>query len=381
MSIKTDTNNFSEVVSFVKDQSQENIEEGKIYLEERKIESVQEVQFEATGTKNRGEKATGDLVIYSYFSAEGMNPVNVGTVFKISGLSYIASENVTLSWDGSLSSCENKDNSNDPVIDHGKIKCLISGRVSVSAAEAGEKYNIAKSSTGWDTVANVAVYSDKAMGGGTDDVITVVQQSDIEKVRGQLEEANGADDKEKLYSSIPEDSLVLESTFSQTTSSATSTPAVDEEVKEGVKPILKTVTTTSVYTIDKTKLEELIRSKVSIVDNKKIFEIRNMYIDGFRELEGGFTGKLKAVYFTGPRITESEVVEKIKGKGLGDARREISDIEGVSEVKMSPSYSWVFSVPTDSNRITTTFEIKDQNGQMIEEKVDDGKKSEEESAE
>lgn len=372
VSIKTDTNNFSESVSFVKEQSEEDIKEGKIYLEERKIETTSEVSFEATGKKNIGEKAKGELVIYLYFSAEGMNPVNAGTVFKISGLSYVASESVTLSWDGTLSSCENKDRLKDPVIDHGKIKCLISGRVKVVAAEAGEKYNIAASSTGWDPVANVAAYSDAAMTGGTDEIITVVQPSDIEKAREELNNGKESENKEKLYETISDDNLIVESTFKQTTSAAVSTPAVNEEVKEGVKPTLKTTTTISVYIIDKTRLEELIREKISLPENKKIFEIRNVYIDGFKELESGYTGKIKAVYFTGPKITETELVEKIKGKGIGDARREIKDIEGVSEVKMEPSYPWVMSVPTDSNRISMTFEIKDQEGQKIEEKTEKG---------
>ena len=37
---------------------------------------------------------------------------------------------------------------------------------------------------------------------------------------------------------------------------------------------------------------------------------------------------------------------------------------------MEPSYPWVMSVPTDSNRISMTFEIKDQEGQKIEEKTE-----------
>ena len=225
VSIKTDTNNFSEAVSFVKEQSQENIKEGKIYLEERKIERSSEVEFEPTGKKNIGEKATGELVIYLYFNAEGMSPVNAGTVFKISGLSYVASESVSLSWDGTLSSCENKDRPKDPVIDHGKIKCLISGRVKVTAAEAGERYNIAKSSTGWETVADVAAYSDVAMTGGTDHVITVVQQSDVEKARNELNNGKEVENKEKLYETInQDDNLIIESTFKQNTSAAVSTP-------------------------------------------------------------------------------------------------------------------------------------------------------------
>lgn len=366
VSIKTETNNFSEAVTFVKELSQENASEGKLYLEERKIETVQEVNFEATGQKNRGEKATGELVVYSYFAAKGANSINAGTIFTISGLSYAANKNTVLEWDGNNKSCEN-----DNIIVDGKIQCLISSRIDVTATEAGTKYNIAKSSTGWDTAANVAAYSDKEMTGGTDDIITVVQQIDIEKARNELKEAKESENKEKLYASIPEDSIILESTFKQDTSAATSTPAIDEEVKEGTKPTLKTTTTTSVYIIDRTKLEEFIRAKVNLPEDKKIYEIRDAYIDGLREVDGSYSGKIKAQYYTGPRLTESELVDKIKGKGLGDARREISDVDGVAEVKMQPSYPWVFVVPTDSNRITVSFEIKDQNGQTVKEQSEE----------
>ena len=374
VSIKTDTNNFSEAVSFVNEQGQEDIKEGKLYLEERKIETLNEVEFEATGQKNVGERATGELVIYSYFSAKGSNAVNAGTTFTINGLSYVASEDKTLTWDGNGKKCENEDYLND-----GKIQCLISGRIKVSAAEPGSKYNIAKSSTGWTTIANVAAYSDKEMAGGTDSNIVVVQQLDIENARNGLNSDNEAENKKKLYDTITDDNLIIESTFKQETSTAVATPGADEEVKEGVKPTLKATTTTSVYIIDKIKLEELIRAKVDLPASKKIFEIRNVYIDGFKETDGGFTGKLKAVYFTGPRITETELVDKIMGKGIGDAKREIKDIEGVSDVKIEPSYPWVWSVPNNSNRISVTFEIKDQDGQKIEEKPES--KTEEKSEE
>ena len=61
--------------------------------------------------------------------------------------------------------------------------------------------------------------------------------------------------------------------------------------------------------------------------------------------------------------------------GIGDARRVISDIDGISEVKIDQSYPWVFAVPTDSNRITITFEIKDQDGGKIEEKPESNENS------
>ena len=379
VSIKTDTNNFSETVNFVKEQDKEDIKENKIYLEERKIERENEVTFEATGQKNVGEKATGEIIVYAYFplNIRGTTQVAAGELFTISGLSYKATENAVLSYTGEgRKECANKDNA-IRLVEYG---CRINGTIAVEAVEPGSKYNISASSTGWSTNARVFAYSENSMSGGTDNIITVVQQADIEKARNELNNGKESENKDELYKTInKDDNLIIESTFKQSTSAAVSTPAVDEEVKDGVKPTLKTTTTVTVYTIDKTKLEELIKEKIDLAENKKIFEIRNVYIDGFKELDSGFTGKLKAVYFTGPRITEGELVEKIMGKGLGDARREIKDIEGVSNVEMNPSYPWVFKVPTDSNRISMTFEIKDQEGNEIKEKSDE--KSEEKTEE
>ena len=371
VSIKTDTNNFSEAITFVKEQNQEDIKDGKLYLEERKIESVQEVQFDATGQKNVGEKASGTVQVSHSFFGAGSVSINKGTVFSFNNLNYYATEDTTLGWSGLSHSLQGLNESVKNCVNNALREeyCTIIKKIKVVAAQGGTAYNIPASDSGWTSVAQVKVQSKEPMAGGTDHVITVVQQADVEKAKNQLVSANEAENKKKLYASIPTDSLILESTFSEKTSDPTVTPAVDEEVKEDVKPSLKIVTTTSVYIVDKTKLEELIKTKVQLADNKKIFEIRNVYIDGFRESDGVFTGKLKAIYFTGPRMTEAELVDKIKGKGLGDARREISDVEGVAEVKMDPSYPWVLSVPTDSNRITVTFEIKDQNGQTIEEKT------------
>lgn len=381
VTIKTNTNNFSESVSFVKEQTKEDIKEGKVYLEERKIEEVEEVKFEATGQKNTGERATGKVMIYAYFplNIRATTQVAKGELFTISGLSYRATEDVILSYSGEgRKDCANKDNPLG-LVEYG---CRINGSVSVEAVEPGSKYNIAASSTGWDTNARVFAYSENSMGGGTDNMIKVVQQSDVEKAKTELSSKKESENKEKLYETInTDDNLIIESTFDQTTSAAVSTPAVDEEVKDGVQPTLKTTTVTSVYTIDRTKLEELIKEKVDLPENEKIFKIENVYIDGFKEVDSGFVGKLKAVYYTGPKVTESELVEKIMGKGIGDARREINDIEGVKVDDIKTSYPWVMKVPTNSNRITINLDIEGQNGEKIEDEDEKKDEKDEKNAE
>lgn len=366
VAIKTDQKNFSENVTFTDNLADENAKEGKFYLEQKKVDTTQEINFEATGQKNRGEKATGEVTVSAVFDAAGAVAINPGTTFTINGLSYAASENKNLAWGGDEDECEN-----DKKIVGGKIQCLISETVSVTAVEGGSKYNIPASSTGWSTVASINVYSKSAMSGGTDDVITVVQQSDVEKAKTELTSTKEEEYKNKLYETIDDKYYVIESTFEVSTSTATATPAVDEEVKSGTQPVLKATTTASVYVIDKVKLEEFIREKADLEDDQKIYDIKDIYIDNIAQIASGATTKLKAQYYIGPKITETEVVDKIKGRGLGDAQREIRDIYGVSNVTIDPSYPWVMTVPSDSNKVSIRFEVKDQEGNEIKKQDSD----------
>lgn len=363
VAIKTEQKNFSETVSFTDKLANEDAKEGKFYLEQKKLETVQEVAFDATGQKNRGERASGEVIISAYFDAKGAVAINNGTIFTINGLSYAANEYKSLEWDGEQENCEN-----EKVISGGKVQCLISNKVSVTAVEGGAKYNIPASSTGWSTLANINVSSSAPMAGGTDDTITVVQQADVEKAKSEITASKEDENKAKLFESIDGKYYIIESSFEQNTEVSASTPAVDEEVKEGVKPTLKATTTATVYVIDKVKLDEFIREKADLEDDQKIYDIRDIYVENISQIKDGATTKLKAQYYLGPKITESEVVDKIKGKGLGDAQREIRDIYGVSDVRITPSHPWVMSVPSDSNKVRVTFEVKDQDGHEIKEK-------------
>ena len=373
VAIKTDQKNFSENITFTDNLADENAKEGKFYLEQKKVENVQEVNFDATGQKNRGEKASGEVVISAFFDAKGATAINVGTLFTINGLSFAANEYKSLEWDGNADNCENEN-----TIQDGKIRCLVSTTVPVSATEGGSKYNIGAASNGWNTVANVNVYSKAGMSGGTDDIITVVQQADVEKAKNELASTKEEELKAKLYETIDDNYYVIDSTFEIKADSAVATPGVDEEVKGDTKPVLKATTTASVYVIDKVKLEEFIDEKADLNDEQKIYDVRDIYIENISNIKSGATTKLKAQYYLGPKITETDVVDKIRGRGLGDAGRVIRDIYGVSDVKINPSYPWVMSVPGDSNKVHVTFEVKDQDGNEIKEK-DEGSESNEES--
>lgn len=376
--IRTNSNNFSENVTFSTKLDEESLESGRFYLEEKKIESSQEVKFEATGKKNVGEKAKGEVDVYAYFplNLSASTQIKEGESFTISGLTYLATKAVTLEYSGNgKEECANKSNS-EGLVDYG---CRINGTVPVVAEASGSKYNIAASSSGWDTNARVFAYSSKDMSGGTDEEITIVTQADIDKAKSQLASTDQEKNKADLLEKVNEDNLVIESSFTQKTSDAVSSPAVGEEVKDGATPTLKATTVASVYVIDKTKVEEFITSKANLGESQKIYEMKNPFIESFLETSTGYTGKLKASYATGPKITENDVIEKIKGRGLGEAQHNLRDIDGVSEVSIDKSFPWVTSVPGDPNKITVILEVKDQNGNKVETKQDleeDGAKEE-----
>ena len=69
-------------------------------------------------------------------------------------------------------------------------------------------------------------------------------------------------------------------------------------------------------------------------------------------------GKLKASYVSGPKVTENEIVDIIKGKGLGVAQHDLKDIDGVSSIRIDTSYPWVMSIPGDPNKITVIIEVE-----------------------
>ena len=353
--IRTVTSNFSENITLTENLTDENIANGKFYLKTEKIDEKNEVVFEATGTRNIGARAKGEVVVYAFFRKEGNLAVNAGATFTISGLNYTSDSDVKLSWNGKdTTACEN--NGQASAITSG---CLISERVAVTATEPGANYNISASLGGWSTTASVSVYSETAISGGTDEMISIVQQSDIEAALAKVKTTSADANKEKLLSSINEGDLAIPASFKQVTGDPAITPKLGEEVKAGEKAKLVVVTTASMFVLDKTKIEEFITEKAKLAQNYKIYNINDPFIENYLQVEGGYAGKLKASYVSGPKVTENDVVEIIRGKGLGVAQHDLKDIDGVSSIRIDVSYPWVMSVPNDPNKITVNFNVEE----------------------
>ncbi len=354
--VRTTTGNFSENVTFTTNLEEENSAEGKFYLSEKKNETKVEVEFEATGEKNIGDKASGNLLIYAYFQGKGTISVPAGTKFTTNGLTYVSDSAATLAWDGTtISDCGDL-NAGESISDG----CRISKRITVTAAEGGTKYNLNSATSSWKSSTGVLVAMDGAISGGTDNIVTVVQQSDIDKALSEIKTENEAINKQQLLDKVGDGEFAIEASFKQTTSDPVSTPALGEQVKDGEKAKLTVTTTDTLYVIDETKVKEFITEKAKLATNYKIYEMKEPFIENFVSTENGYIGKLKTSYVSGPKVTEDDITELVRGKGLGEASKNItSSIDGVSEVHIDPSFPWVYSIPNDPNKITVIINVKE----------------------
>ena len=356
--IKTIAENFSENVSFVTDAKQAVSKDGKFFLETASLEKNSEVEFEATGEKNVGDKATGELRLIATFdmsttTATASRPdvatVPQGSAFAYRNLNFLTNQEVKISWDGSISNCDAGRHSG---------KCQVAKTVKATAIEGGAKYNIEAVSSGWQSsVAGVEGYANSAFKGGTDKIQKIVTASDITKAKEKLTEADGV--KEELFEKVPSDDIKIEDSYKKVTADPTSSPAVDQPTENG-KAKLTAKTTYSVNYVDKAAIEEYVKSVVStrLGSDQKIYETGNIFIEKFQNNNNSVTAKIKATLKTGPEVTEQSVLEKSLGKKVGEVTTLIKSINGVSDVEVNTSFPWVRQIPSDANKVSIKITVE-----------------------
>lgn len=356
VSIKTTPGNFSENVNFTTNQAAAKPAEGVFLLEEQKAVQESSVEFSATGQKDMGEKASGTLQVEYRFRDEGAISVAPGTAFSYGGLRYLSTTSATLSWDGvNDAGCE----------DGSSIKngCRKTAAIQIQAEASGDKYNISAGESGWSSTAGVSAYNPTAIAGGTTKVVTIVQQSDVDKAAQQLQEkTEGSDVKAELMKKLSKDVYPIESSFKTDVSGAVSTPAVGQEVADGQKAKLTSTTTSVVYGVDQSAIKSYIENKTKegISDDQRIYSVGDPFLERFTDTIGGFTAKLKSTTQTGPKVTEQDIMDKTKGKKVGEAKAIIKDINsGISNVEVEVSYFWVTSIPNDENKITIEMNVEE----------------------
>ena len=365
VTIRTTTNNFSENVSFVTKAGTEHPENGVFLLEQKKVEKSSTVEFSATGQKDIGDKATGTILVGAYLDADKEGaPLRIidGAQFTYGNLSYTVTAGASVSYPEKDSDCENANS--------GKVSregCLRTAKVTVQANQSGTDSNIGVHDSGWSTnvdtsmTKSYSIYNSNAFTGGTTNIVTVVSQSDFDNAKAKLENAGREDGKAELLKEFGDDMAVIESSLEISTSDPKSVPAVGEQVQSGVTPKVEATTTYNMFAVDKTKISDYVKSKSesSLAQDQKIYKVDEPFFENFTKSDDNYTAKLKSSTQTGPKVTEDDIMEKSKGKKIGEVQSLLKSINGVSSVNIKKSFPWVSTVPDNPNKITIELKVEE----------------------
>jgi len=310
-----------------------------------KIEQQQKTttqQAAATGQKNTGVTATGTVTLAACEPSTPPDSIPAGTGLSVNGLTFITQDVTKFSHSG--------------IVYNGSCyEYHATGDTPITAQNAGVKYNVSNASF---TVAGRSDVSGTGTAtGGTDNIIHIVTQDDIDGAKQKLAAADSSSIKSTLEQSLRQDGRYpLLATFSA------GAPVITTDNKAGDTADNVTVTqavTYTMYGVARKDLEALIKSKISdqvdmrdqaIADNG----LGNAVVTVTDTTNGVDHITLQTTATVGPDLKPSDIKKQIAGKKAGDVKSAVDSLPGVTKVDVTLSPFWVNTVPANPNKITVT---------------------------
>jgi hypothetical protein len=319
-----------------------DIAKGIIRTTSKQIKKDVSVSFDATGTKDLGNKAVGTMDIERTSISKEPLAIPVGTTFTSGEYVFYSTEAVTLA-------------ATEIGID-GLIQD--SATIHVEAASGGTGYNLAAKIYKSGVLGISA--SGSAMTGGTTKMATVVTASDIKKANQILLDLSSEDVKQQLIKQFTTDEVVIADSFSVTRADAVSVPALDTEATGKAK--LTSATTFTMLAIAKAEMKLYLNGVYAkqITDKQKVYDdgANDVKLSGFLKTDTGSTINISTIGKVGPNISEEFIINLAKGKRYGDVQSTVGAVSGVSDVDIKFPYFWVTNVPNDDKKIEVQFILK-----------------------
>lgn len=309
--------------------------------------SEKSVEFNATGKKKVGERATGKVRIRASSVAVLRSGVTVpsGTEIQSSGGSIFVTTESAVFPKGDSDSYDN------------------GVTVGVRSKEIGSEYNGAngRASTSAQGVTRVSFVGTTS--GGSSKEVKVVSESDVanatEQLRGQRDDSL----KSKLLDSFGSSATVIEDSYDEQMSNPSSSVAIDQEADGPVT--LKATLTASMLAVDSSDIKEYLEAKakeeIGDRDSQKIYDdgTKEAKFSQFSRGSSGDGARLESNVKVGPFVDEDEVKEQAKGKTYGDIQTNLEAIDGIDSVDVKFSPFWVRTVPDNVKRIDIKFDLED----------------------
>lgn len=294
----------------------------------------------ATGQQNNGEKATGRITITN--CTDDTISVPAGTSFTRDGRTFSSTESASVQGSDFTSGGNCKEN--------GKRTIDVVAIKGGAASNIGAGAHIFSGSS-----SSISAYG-SSMTGGTDAIVKVVAQADIDAAKAKVASQNADQIKQELATGLKAKSqMPIPTTF--VAGEEQITPSV--EAGDRADSVSVTVTTQySMLGIQREHLKTIILGNVKkqIDDDKqKVLQDGIDTAQFSQEAPASATNAVVAVKtksVAGPFIEIAEVKRKAAGKKEASIRGDLQEVPGITDVEVKYSPFWVSMAPRDVKKIT-----------------------------
>jgi hypothetical protein len=317
-----------------------NAEEGTIKAIAQQDKQTQSIDFDATGTKDVGEKATGTVTFATNSISNLGTTIPAGTQLTSSGGQvYTTVQTVTL----------NLSNYNGAT-------------TGITASASGEQFNGASGAMS-GAPSGISAQLSGSTSGGTSKTVKIVLQADVVKAKQQLASKNADEVKKTLAEKFGSDVKVIDSSFTVNAGEAGSSPAIGDEASTG-KAKLTQETTYTMTGIARSDLDTFLKSALENTltsnDEQRVYEtgLGDVKFSDFKQGERTSTVALETVGQIGPKINDEAIKNDAKGKRYGEIQADLKAVDGINDADVKFWPFWVSTVPGDSNKIKIEFKLK-----------------------
>lgn len=308
-------------------------------------------EFDATGTKDIGNKASGTITVRNCDYSDDFT-LPAGTKFTAAdGHVFNSTQAVTVpDFSGPSTLCTQAGSSS------GKAT------VPVQAADLGPDYNI--TAQGY----SVSGYSSKVdgvgsdMSGGTKETVKVVSQADVDKAKAQLPQPDQNAAKTELQQLFTSEQMMIDESFEVNKGPETVTPAVGEPASRAK---ITQETTFTLSGVQKADLEVVDKQVVDAVvkdrPDQQVYDygVEDIGFQLYQKQDKTASVRMVTAGAIGPKIDTAQLAKELAGKRHGEIQAIVSRIVGVENVDIKLSPFWVTKAP-GAEKIDIKFSIANE---------------------
>lgn len=300
-------------------------------------------QAPATGQKNTGNKASGDVTITNCNKDGSAVSIPAGTGVSANGQTYITQASVYIEeslFQGQNGPCRTTGSTSETV--------------NVIAQGPGSGFNINSGTTvqiaGY---ANVNAKTASSISGGTDNIVQIVTQADINTAKAKIVTTDPTV-KQALHDQLTQtDYFAIDATYSAGTPNTTTSASVGDTASSVT---VTEIVTHTMFGVKDGDLKKLVQDDVkSQIDPKQ-----NILSEGLDKAKFAVKGtsatgaeiSLSTVAKAGPDLDVKAIKRDAAGQKSGPIKDELQQLPGVRSVNVSLSPFWVSSVPKETDKIT-----------------------------